>query len=252
MSTETPKPIYPSLRVYEPDGEEYTIWFRQLLKDNSAPMEVRLGRDATNSIALKDPEKRISRDHCLFRYVSGRWQVEDSGSVNGTFVRSGKSKVEIDVRLEKSVPLKSGDEILIPGIVSDAGERIFWRLVFSDPDETVQAWEQRVKTKVEYSLSRQQLFLVTPQKAEVKLSPLERKLIDYMARRNWDNKNQPIVCNYQELIAALWEDSFGKTNNDVNGLALSIRKKIEQDSSKPEFLKTVKGAGYLFEIELIH
>jgi pSer/pThr/pTyr-binding forkhead associated (FHA) protein len=54
-----------------------------------------------------DPEARISRKHALIR-VSDTIEIEDIGSLNGTFVNRGP-------RLEPGspVPLKDGDEIII-------------------------------------------------------------------------------------------------------------------------------------------
>jgi hypothetical protein len=54
-----------------------------------------------------DPEARISRKHAIIR-VSDAVEIEDIGSLNGTFVNRG-------ARLEPGspVPLKDGDEIII-------------------------------------------------------------------------------------------------------------------------------------------
>jgi pSer/pThr/pTyr-binding forkhead associated (FHA) protein len=54
-----------------------------------------------------DPEARISRKHAIIR-VSDTVEIEDIGSLNGTFVNRGP-------RLEPGAPvtLKDGDEIII-------------------------------------------------------------------------------------------------------------------------------------------
>jgi DNA-binding winged helix-turn-helix (wHTH) protein len=253
MSADAKQSTYPSLKVHEPNGKKYTIWFSKFLEKRPAQMRVMLGRDPDNDIVLEDPHKMISRYHCTFDYANGRWWVEDSGSANGTFVKTMGGKTEIDVRLEESVPLKTGDEVLILGKVSELDEPIFWRLTFGDPEETVRVKKLQVGADVEYSLTQQRLFLVTPhEREEIKLSPLERKLVHFMAQRNHDNDDQAIVCDHQELILAVWEEPFGKTNNDVTRLTWSIRNKIEQDGGEPRFLKTVKRSGYLLEIKLIN
>ncbi len=46
--------------------------------------EVTLGRDASNGVPVIDPS--VSRKHCLFRLVEGRYQIQDLGSRNGTLV----------------------------------------------------------------------------------------------------------------------------------------------------------------------
>jgi DNA-binding response OmpR family regulator len=72
-----------------------------------------------------------------------------------------------------------------------------------------------------------------------------------MAERNQANNNKPVVCEYQELIIAIWSDSFGHTNNDVTRLVWVIRQKVESDPGEPEFLKTEKGRGYSLKVKLI-
>jgi DNA-binding winged helix-turn-helix (wHTH) protein len=253
MSVDPKEPSYPSLQVREPNGPEYTISFKDLLEKKPAPDRLMLGRNPDNDIVLEDPHKMISRYHCVFEQANGHWWVQDHGSANGTFVKSPHGSTEIDVRLEESVPLRNGDEILVLGQVSDADEPIFWRLTFGDPTETFRVRKLQVSVNVEYSLSQQRLFFVMPHdREEVKLSPLERKLLQYMAQRNLDNDSQPVVCDHHELIEALWETPFSKTNNDVTRITWSIRNKIEQDRGEPRFLKTVKHSGYLLEVKLIN
>jgi DNA-binding winged helix-turn-helix (wHTH) protein len=244
---------YPALKVRDPEGQQKTIWFKDFFEGIAAQPRVTLGRNADNDIVLEDPHKMISRCHCLFEYANGRWWVEDADSANGTFVRPSHGKTEIDVRLEESVPLKDGDEVLILGKMSAANEPIFWRLTFCDPDETVRVKKLQTVADIEYSLTQQRLFWVSPrERQEIKLSPLERKLLHFMAQRNRDNQDQAIVCDYQDLIGFIWEEPYGRTNNDVNRLIWSLRSKIEPDPGEPRFLKTVKLSGYLLEIKLIN
>jgi DNA-binding response OmpR family regulator len=58
------------------------------------------------------------------------------------------------------------------------------------------------------------------------------------------------VCGYEELIGAIWEEAFGHVPNEVNRLVWSVREKIERDSGEPQFLKTVRGQGYLLNIKI--
>lgn len=249
---ETEEFNYPSLKMRDPDGNEKTIWFKEFFTGTDFPSPVTLGRNPDNNIVLEDPHKMMSRCHCRFEYANGRWWVEDGGSANGTFVRPLNGKTEIDVRLEESVPLRDGTEILILGKMSAANEPIFWRLTFCDPNETVRFKKLQTGADIEYSLSQQRLFWVSPrEQQEIKLSPQERKLLHYMAQRNSENNDQAIVCDYQELIEFIWEEPYGRTNNDVNRLIWSLRNKIEPDPGEPRFLKTVKRSGYLLEIKLI-
>ncbi|MFM7149688.1 MAG: FHA domain-containing protein [Gemmataceae bacterium] len=50
--------------------------------------EVVVGRHTEVDVRLSHPE--VSRQHCRLRFVEGRWQVEDLGSLNGTEVNGAK------------------------------------------------------------------------------------------------------------------------------------------------------------------
>ena len=73
-----------------------------------------IGRDATNDIILFDPE--VSRRHAQITFRNGRYDIEDLGSTNGTFVNQQL--------VTGSVPLANGDII-------DMGESA--RLTFHGP-----------------------------------------------------------------------------------------------------------------------
>jgi DNA-binding response OmpR family regulator len=72
-----------------------------------------------------------------------------------------------------------------------------------------------------------------------------------MAQRNQANNQQPVVCNYQELVEAVWGDPFGHNNNEVTRLVWGIRNKVESDSGESKFIQTVQGRGYLLNIKLL-
>lgn len=64
--------------------------------------EVSVGRDPKSDILLDD--STVSRSHAKFRRVDGKYEVVDSGSLNGTYVNRE--------RVDEAV-LKDGDEIMI-------------------------------------------------------------------------------------------------------------------------------------------
>src|SRR5258708_20419069 len=74
VATEVLTPLHPRLLALEGP-----------LKDSTIPLpagEITLGRDPTNAVPLNDPS--VSRKHCLFRRVEGRFQVRDLESPNGS------------------------------------------------------------------------------------------------------------------------------------------------------------------------
>jgi DNA-binding response OmpR family regulator len=152
----------------------------------------------------------------------------------------------------ETVLLHDGDVILILGKLTAAEEPVFWQLRFRDPNVTEHVEGFQPVAEVEYALDRRMLFKVMRQRrTEVKLSPQERNLVHYMAQRCFENNSQPLVCGYEELIQAIWEEAFGHMPNEVNRLVWSLREKIERDSGEPRFLKTVRGQGYLLDIRVL-
>ncbi len=244
-------PNYPSLDIRSPDGEQYKVCLRPLIKPNTSQPRITVGRCEDNDIVLADRYKMVSRWQCVLEFGNGRWWVVDEGSANGTFVRPSYSNSEIDVRSEETIPLKNGDEILILGNWTESDQPVFWRLIFCDRDETIRVARLQLPADIEYNLLRQQLVRVTPRSQdEIRLRPQERDLIHYMAQQNQE-KGQPVVCEYDKLIAGVWGDRFGHSNNEVNRLVWSIRSKMEPDAGEPRFLKTVKGKGYLLDIKIL-
>ena len=70
--------------------------------------------------------------------------------------------------------------------------------------------------------------------------------------KNCDRNIQAAICEYDELIQAVWDDdSFGRNKSHITHLVWRIRDKIELDSGEPKFLKTIKGRGYSLDINII-
>ena len=76
----------------------------------------------------------------------------------------------------------------------------------------------------------------------VKLKPMEWKLLLYLA----DHKGQ--VLTKDELLEKVWQDTFiGEGTLSVH--IRHLREKLEQDPNTPQYIKTVWGSGYLFEVD---
>lgn len=244
---------YPLLKVKKPNNREYIIKTENLGIDLSQNVCITIGREESNHIVLNDPQKNISRQHCSIYSQQGRWWIVDRGSSNGTFLRRNNGQSEIDIRNEELVPLKNEDEILILGELDVVQKPIFWRLQFIDSEETNHVIQFQVNSILEYSLSQQKLFRIRgSDRTEIVLQDKELTLIDYMSRKNYRNQNRPLVCQYEELIQAVWgEDAFGVDKLDIHHLVWRIRHKIESDSGESQFLKTVRGRGYRLEIKIL-
>lgn len=245
---------YPFLNVTKPDGTQFKIDLDALINSHNPDISISIGRQSNNQIVLPDPYKKISRHHCSLQYHSNRWWIVDEGSSNGTFLQREIDQPEIDVRSEDRISLRSGDYILILGQLNPSGEPLFWRLEFIDPCETLQVSSLQNIHSIEYSLSQKTLFRnIARRRDAVSLGEQESSLIDYMSLKNQQNNNQPAICEYDELIVAVWNDShFGRDKRNINHLVWRVRDKIEIDSGEPKFLKTIKGRGYSLDIKVIN
>ncbi len=70
----------------------------------------------------------------------------------------------------------------------------------------------------------------------------EFRLLDYLAR------HPSRVFTRDHLLDAVWGDSRFVTPRSVDVYVRRIREKIEEDPENPRFLRTVRGAGYRFEV----
>ena len=78
----------------------------------------------------------------------------------------------------------------------------------------------------------------TKNKKPIDLSNMEFKGLKYLCQR------QNIVINRDTLLDEVWGYDNYPSTRTVDNFILSLRKKIEDDPSKPEFLITMHGAGY--------
>jgi hypothetical protein len=89
---------------------------------NLTGVETFIGRDASNSFPIADPE--ISRRHARVTFQSGYFVIEDLNSTNGTFVNGNRLV---------------GQYVLQPGDVLNLGENVtlVFEAVTFDPDATL-------------------------------------------------------------------------------------------------------------------
>lgn len=73
---------------------------------------------------------------------------------------------------------------------------------------------------------------------EITTTTLEFRLLDYLAR------HQGKVFTRDALLDAVWGDLRFVTPRSVDACIRRIRRKIEPQSSSPQFLRTIRGIGY--------
>jgi DNA-binding response OmpR family regulator len=76
---------------------------------------------------------------------------------------------------------------------------------------------------------------------EVQTSPLEFRLVDYLAR------NRGRICTRDMLLDAVWGRMEFVMPRSVDACIQRLRRKIEPDRERPTYLKTVRGIGYRFD-----
>lgn len=76
----------------------------------------------------------------------------------------------------------------------------------------------------------------------VVMTATEFRLLDYLAR------HPGRMFSRDHLLDAVWGDSRFVTPRSVDVYVRRIREKIENDPESPRYLKTMRGAGYRFEI----
>ncbi|ERI93621.1 response regulator receiver domain protein [Clostridiales bacterium oral taxon 876 str. F0540] len=76
---------------------------------------------------------------------------------------------------------------------------------------------------------------------EVKLTPREFDILFLLAR------NRGMVFSIEKIYETIWKEEFFESDNTVMVHIRKIREKLEADSRKPQYIKTVWGVGYKIE-----
>ena len=83
-------------------------------------------------------------------------------------------------------------------------------------------------------------YTVTIKGKPVKLSATEFKLLLFLAERKGK------VFNRDQLLDAVWRDEAFVEPRTVDVHIRRLRSQIEQDSTNPQYIKTMRGIGYFF------
>ena len=76
--------------------------------------------------------------------------------------------------------------------------------------------------------------------AQVHMTPLEHKLLFFLAR------NIGKVVSTKQIIAEVWDASYGPDTSALRSLMAGLRRKIEENPAVPRYILTVTGTGYRF------
>ncbi|MBO0350277.1 FHA domain-containing protein [Phormidium pseudopriestleyi FRX01] len=233
--------LIPYLIIHSPSGQQNTFELRDI--------SYSIGRLPENQIALtEDPDHQITRiKHCTLTRNKGQWIISDH-STNGTQVQVDQTLYDLH---QSEIARQSGTVIQIGP----------WRLTFHDPNTTRKSQRQPQSSpplpvpsegKFIYKIAHATLYYQsTGQRQPIDCRPQVNQMLTYMAQRNLDNQGEPIVCHYQDLIEAIWQNEENHNSLEINGLAREIRKILQQYSPETDpnhSLKTIRRLGYLLNI----
>lgn len=211
--------------------------------------------DGTPDVPLDpDPQRLVSRLHCVIEYADGVWSVSDNASDNGTLLRRAGETTRVFGRTE----LQHADSVLVLGDINEDGHPSYWKLKFDDPFRTQAAPTTAIlpaadrPAHLEYDWVQMLVFRVDGvQRVEVTgLSPQGHKLIRYMAHLSGLNNGSPVACSHGDLIRMMWGPSeewpAGRAYDETNlrNVVNAVRKRVELDPAHPVLLQTERNIGY--------
>ena len=93
----------------------------------------------------------------------------------------------------------------------------------------------------EVELDAARLKVRTGSGREADLTPTETKLLHCLMR------NAGRVLTREALINQVWDYDYEGNNNTVDVYIRRLRQKVESDPNDPRYIRTVRGAGYIFQ-----
>ncbi|WP_106449323.1 response regulator transcription factor [Trichococcus alkaliphilus] len=87
-----------------------------------------------------------------------------------------------------------------------------------------------------------QLYEVHVDGALIEITPKEFELLLYMAKR----ANR--ILSREQLLNAIWNFDYAGETRIVDVHISHLREKIEKDTKNPQYIRTVRGFGYKFEV----
>lgn len=106
----------------------------------------------------------------------------------------------------------------------------------------VQKSEQPTKDNRSLKLNSTNLSAVIDDSMEVPLTRIEYKIMELLL------KNPNVAISYQDIYKKIWDDECEQSKFRVSNVIFHLRKKLDEDSIEPRFIKTIRSKGYLINI----
>jgi len=177
-----------------------------------------LGRGPDSDVVLTNP--RVSRRHAQLTWDGQRFMLQDLGSKNGTSING--------VAIAAPASLSDGDSLEL----ADS------RLQFQMSAPTVTAVLAPRAQAVSVDLSRHE---VRVRGELLALTPKEYRLLALLYRQ------AGAVVTREEIATEVWPELEGAVAEEsIAQIIARLRRKLEEDPSKPRRIVTVRGFGYRF------
>jgi two-component system alkaline phosphatase synthesis response regulator PhoP len=75
----------------------------------------------------------------------------------------------------------------------------------------------------------------------IKLTPMEFRLLVYLAR------NAGKLLTFEKILGNVWGNEYQGSMEHVHVYISHLRRKLEEDTKNPRYIRTVYGIGYIFE-----
>lgn len=114
-------------------------------------------------------------------------------------------------------------------------------LVSHQSNNTLNNQNQYSGTKIGDLVVDVEKRLVKKETVEIELTTTEFKILKYLMQ----HPNQ--VVTKERIYRSIWQEDYHEGENSINVHICNLKKKIETFPSKPKYIKTVWGKGYMLE-----
>lgn len=108
--------------------------------------------------------------------------------------------------------------------------------------ERPQIVKDTVSEVTDFKLIPQNLSVCLENGKEVSLTKLEFLTIEYL------HKHARKTMTYEDIYQNVWNDTYRNRKYRVSNLVFHLRKKLEIDIEKPNYIKTIRSKGYMLNI----
>lgn len=186
-----------------------------------------IGRD--DDVDLVVPERQISRNHALIRYVSGSYVIQDLESKNGTYVNG--------VQIQEPTTLQDGDSIQ----VALACEIIFVGTEATLPLSKSDATQLGLgRLRMDPQAHR---VWVGDNEIDPPLSPPQYRMLELLYQ------NPDRVVTRDEIAACVWPgtEGVGVSDQAIDALVRRLRDRLVEVDPNHAYVVTVRGHGFRIE-----